>query len=152
MGGGGICATIGNAHVVEYMSVWHSIIAGNSVNGSGNDLYTGSLLHFYSYGYNLVGRIDFSQILVPVPAWGDLSRKHWPKTGDHEGVAASDVFLTRRHSLTSRQADAGQRAVLGISGPRRSGLIPGGTRGRVRPGRIPTDTTVPYDFNMVLKS
>lgn len=89
-GGGGIAATIGNAHVVESMDIRHSIIAGNLVNGSVNDVYTGSLLHFYSRGYNLVGEIDFSQILVPVPAWYDLSRKHWPKAGDQDGIDVSD--------------------------------------------------------------
>jgi len=158
MGGGGICATIGNAHVVEYMSVWHSIIAGNSVNGSGNDLYTGSLLHFYSYGYNLVGRIDFSQILVPVPAWGDLSRKHWPKTGDHEGVAASDVLsldsAARHASIVSAGADAGQRAVLWYPPS-------GDAVDRIPAGKYEVESVLaefdgydqaPYDFlNMVLE-
>lgn len=116
MGGGGICATIGNAHVVEYMAVWHSILAGNTVNGSGDDIYSGSLLHFYSYGYNLVGTIDFSQILVPVPAWYDLSRKHWPKVGDQDGVVVSDVLsldsVARHSTVTSVGTDSGEPAVL----------------------------------------
>jgi len=34
MGGGGVGATIGNAHVVESMEIWHSIIAGNTLNAS----------------------------------------------------------------------------------------------------------------------
>jgi len=80
MGGG--AATIGNAHTVEYVWLRNSIVVGNTLNGAPEDWFVGSLTEFNSGGYNLVGRIDFSQILVPVPPWMDLSRKHWPKTDD----------------------------------------------------------------------
>ena len=55
MGGGGIGATIGNAHVVESMEIWHSIVAGNTLSGAPSDVFTGSLIDFYSSGYNLFG-------------------------------------------------------------------------------------------------
>jgi hypothetical protein len=64
MGGGGIGATIGNAHVVEHMEIWHSVIAGNTLSGVPSDVFTGSLINFYSSGYNLFGAIDFSPMLV----------------------------------------------------------------------------------------
>jgi len=116
MGGGGIAATVGNAHAVEEMRVRHSIIAGNTLNGSAEDLFTGSVLHFYSHGYNRVGRIDFSQILVPIPPWWSLSRKHWPKIGDMDNVAASDVLdlpnISRHGSILSVGTDDGELAVL----------------------------------------
>jgi len=93
---GGIAATVGNAHAVESMTVGHSIIAGNTVEEIGgatyaHDLFTGSLMHFHSAGYNRFGKLDFSQILVPVGerTWESLSRRHYPKVGD-----ASDVALT----------------------------------------------------------
>ena len=91
MGGAGVAATIGNAHVVEQMDVWHSIIAGNLVNGAPGDVYSGSLVDFFSYGYNRIGKLDLSQMLAPVPTWFNLSRKHWPKVGDQDGVALADV-------------------------------------------------------------
>jgi hypothetical protein len=117
VGGGGVAATIGNAHVVESIEVWHSIIAGNQLNGEPEDIFTGSLLHFYSYGYNLIDRIDFSQMLVPVPAWRHLSRKHWPKQGDAEhGVDHSEVLsladVAVNADILSRGTDAGGPAVL----------------------------------------
>ena len=116
MGGGGMAATIGNAHVVERMEIGHSIIAGNTINGVANDLYTGSLIYFNSHGYNLVGVIDFSQILVPVPPWWCLSRKHWPMVGDLDGVNLSEVLSlasVRRHaSILSVGTDEGELAVL----------------------------------------
>ncbi len=116
MGGGGIAATIGDAHVVERMQIGHSIIAGNTLNGVSSDVYTGSLLYFDSYGYNLIGAIDFSQILVPVPPWWSLSRKHWPKAGDREGVAVADVLalgsVGRHGSILSMGTDAGEKVVL----------------------------------------
>jgi len=121
MGGGGIAATVGNAHTVEDMKVRHSIIVGNTVGAIGgstvsDDLYTGSLLHFYSYGYNRIGKIDFSQILVPIPPWWSLSRKHWPKAGDMDNVAASDVLdlpnVARHASIRSVGTDNGALAVL----------------------------------------
>ncbi len=83
--GGGIAATIGNAHAVEDMIIGHSIVVGNTVheiNGAGpvgytigsvyqHDIFTGSVFDFRSMGYNRIGVIDFSQILVPVgePGW-----------------------------------------------------------------------------------
>ena len=95
---GGIAATVGNAHAVERMTVGHSIIAGNTVSETGgatyaHDLFTGSLLHFRSYGYNRIGQLDFGQILVPVGerGWESLSRRHYPKVDDQSGVALSDV-------------------------------------------------------------
>ena len=116
MGGGGIAATIGNAHVVESMKIWQSIVVGNTMNGAPSDLFTGSLLHFYSYGYNLAGSMDFTQILVPVPAWFDLSRRHWPKAGDQEGVSAAAVLdlagAVHHPTAVSRGTDAGGLAVL----------------------------------------
>ncbi|HWQ10188.1 MAG TPA: hypothetical protein VN436_13800, partial [Holophaga sp.] len=120
MGGGGVAATIGNAHVVESMKVRHSIVVGNTLNGAAEDLYTGSLLHFYSEGYNRIGKLDFSQILVPVPppdlGWRDLSRKHYPKVGDLDSLtlgAVLDAGAVHRHgTLVSVGTDAGQKAVL----------------------------------------
>lgn len=116
MGGGGIAATIGNAHVVENMEVRHSIIAGNAVNKSADDLYTGSLLSFSSYGYNLIGGLDFSQILVPIPEWWYLSRKHWPKIGDIDGIEVSHVLslddVMRHRFIKSMGTDNGQNVVL----------------------------------------
>ena len=116
MGGGGIAATVGNAHVVEDITIRHSIVVGNTLNGAEEDLFTGSVLHLYSHGYNQVGRIDFSQILVPIPPWWSLSRKHWPKAGDLDNVAASDVLdlanVARHASIRSVGTDAGEPAVL----------------------------------------
>jgi hypothetical protein len=116
MGGGGIAATVGNAHVVEDITIRHSIVVGNTLNGAAEDLFTGSVLHFYSHGYNRVGRIDFSQILVPIPPWWSLSRKHWPNVGDRDNVAASDVLdlpnVARHVSIRSVGTDTGELAVL----------------------------------------
>jgi hypothetical protein len=116
MGGGGIAATIGDAHVVENMRVRHSIIVGNSLAGAADDLYTGSLIHFFSYGHNLVGKLDFSQILVPIPPYLSLNRRHWPAIGDMHGVqlaGALDVASLRRHaSIVSVGTDEGEHAVL----------------------------------------
>jgi hypothetical protein len=95
---GGIAATVGNAHAVESMTVGHSIIAGNTVEEIGgstyaHDLFTGSLMHFHSAGYNRFGKLDFSQILVPVGerTWESLSRRHYPKTGDANDVTLASV-------------------------------------------------------------
>jgi hypothetical protein len=95
---GGVAATVGNAHAVERMIVGHSIIAGNTVEEIGggtyaHDLFTGSLMHFQSAGYNRYGKLDFSQILVPVGlrAWESLSRRHYPKAGDADGLSLPDV-------------------------------------------------------------
>ncbi len=114
MGGGGVAATIGNAHVVVSVFLQGSIVAGNSLNGVPDDWFTGSLLEFWSYGYNLIGHIDFSRVLVPAPEW--INRKHWPMTGDHEGVTlaqALDVAGAHTHGwIVSSGTDPGQPAVL----------------------------------------
>jgi hypothetical protein len=105
---GGIAATIGNAHAVEDMIIGHSIIVGNTVheiNGIdpggytiGNvyphDVFTGSVFYFRSMGYNRIGVVDFSQILVPIgePGWASLSRKHYPKAGDENGLLIGEVL------------------------------------------------------------
>jgi hypothetical protein len=105
---GGIAATIGNAHAVEDMIIGHSIVVGNTVheingvdpggytigNTYSHDIFTGSVFEFRSMGYNRIGVIDFSQILVPIgePGWASLSRKHFPKVGDEEGVNPGDVL------------------------------------------------------------
>ena len=116
LGGGGIAATIGNAHVVESMEIWHSIIAGNLLSGGPNDLFTGSLVEFYSYGYNLVGTLDFSEMLVSIPAWDYLSRRHWPKVGDRENVSLPKLLnvesAPQHGAIVSAGPDAGSLAVL----------------------------------------
>ncbi|MES9947299.1 MAG: hypothetical protein ABW080_20305 [Candidatus Thiodiazotropha sp.] len=105
---GGIAATIGNAHAVEDMIIGHSIVVGNTVheiNGAGpsgytignvyaHDVFTGSVFEFRSMGYNRIGVIDFSQILVPIgePGWASLSRKHYPQEDDLDGVIIDDVI------------------------------------------------------------
>lgn len=126
---GGIAATIGNAHAVERMAVAQSIITGNIVNETdveGNivntyfqDIFTGSLLYFKSYGYNRFGVIDFSQILVPVgiTGWESLCRKHYPKTGDLDGVDAASVLdfengATYSGNILSVGVDTGSPAPL----------------------------------------
>jgi len=115
-GGGGVAATIGNAHVVEDVIVQHSIVIGNLMNEIPQDWYVGSLINFYSYGYNRIGNIDFSRILVPCPEWMDLSRKHYPEIGDQDSLAAADVLdLANIHthsSILSAGTDAGQPIVL----------------------------------------
>jgi hypothetical protein len=116
MGGGAMAATIGNAHVVESMGVWNSIIVGNTVAGEAHDLYSGSLVHFFSYGYNLIGKILFTHILVPIPPWQSLSRKHYPKVGDQDGLALDDVLdlgsVATHDWILSAGTDAGSPAVL----------------------------------------
>jgi hypothetical protein len=93
MSGGGVAATVGDAHVVEDMQIRHSIIAGNTVAGEAGDLFTGSLIDFYSWGYNLIGDLNFDYIHVPVPWWSAyLSRKHYPGQGDQDGVDVADVL------------------------------------------------------------
>jgi len=105
---GGIAATIGNAHAVEDMIIGHSIVVGNTVheiNGIDpggytvgsvypHDIFSGSVFYFRSMGHNRIGVIDFSQILVPIgePVWASLSRKHYPKVNDEDGVAIGDVL------------------------------------------------------------
>jgi hypothetical protein len=116
MSGGGITATIGNAHEVEVLALRHSIVVGNTVGGVPGDLYAGSLLFLDSSGHNLLGALDVSQILVPVPDWMMLSRKHYPKVGDRDGVAAGQALAVgeaRRHpTVLSVGPDAGEPAVL----------------------------------------
>ncbi|MCP4273815.1 MAG: hypothetical protein GY781_17975, partial [Gammaproteobacteria bacterium] len=77
---GGIASTIGNAHAVEDMIIGHSIVVGNTVHeidGLGpsgysigriytHDVFSGSIFEFRSMGYNRIGSIDFSHILVPI--------------------------------------------------------------------------------------
>ena len=119
IGGGGVAATIGNAHVVEDVLVEHSIVVGNTMNGDSADWFAGSLVDFYSYGYNRIGSIDFSQILVPCPAWSTLSRKHYPAPGDQDGLAPSDSLdlanIQHHPSILSAGTDAGQPVVLWYS-------------------------------------
>ena len=116
---GGVAATVGNAHAVEDMVIGHSIIAGNRVIPTtgvayDHDIFTGSLLHFKSLGHNRIGVIDFSKILVPVgePGWNSLSRKHYPKQGDMDGVDIGEVLnlatgITRSDIIVSAGVDAG---------------------------------------------
>lgn len=124
---GGVAATIGNAHAAEAMTIGQSIITGNTVQEYGGDLYqqdifSGSLFEFISEGYNRIGIIDFSQILVPVEGinWFSMCRKHYPKNGDLEGVALSDAVdlaygVTRSTHILSKGVNAGQPAVLAYS-------------------------------------
>lgn len=116
LGGGGVAATIGNAHTVENAWVQNSIVVGNTLNGEPEDWFVGSILNFYSQGYNLVGVVDFRHILVPVPDWMMSSRKRWPKAGDVDGAGlldALDVAGVHRHATAiSAGTDAGQPAVL----------------------------------------
>lgn len=121
---GGIAATIGNAHSVEKMFIGHSIITGNTVHEFGGstyneDIFTGSLFGFYSRGYNRIGVLNFSQILVPVGEWDwySLCRKHYPKTGDKEGVEPADVLdlsygITYSPDILSVGVSASNAAVL----------------------------------------
>ena len=119
IGGGGVAATIGNAHVVEDVALQHYIVIGNTMNGAPADWFAGSLINFYSYGYNRIGSIDFSQILVPCPEWLDLSRKHYPEPGDQDALAAGavlDLATIQHHSaILSAGTDAGQPIVLWYS-------------------------------------
>jgi hypothetical protein len=121
---GGVAATIGNAHAVEAMTIGHSVIAGNTVHERDGavydqDVFTGSLLHFESRGYNRIGVIDFSQILVPVGKadWLSLCRRHYPEEGDQDGVDLDEVLnlqggITYSDSIVSVGVDASGPAVL----------------------------------------
>jgi hypothetical protein len=122
---GGVAATIGLAHAVDSMTIGHSIIAGNTVEAIGSekgiydqDIFTGSLLYFKSRGYNRIGVIDFSQMLVPVgePGWWSLCRRHYPKTGDQGVNDLSDVLDTNNgtYSTVARSVgvDTGDFALL----------------------------------------
>jgi len=114
--GAGVGATTGNAHVIETVWVQNSILVGNTLNGAPEDWFAGSILNFYSHGYNLVGRVNFDWILSPVPDWMMSSRKHWPKPGDVDGVTlaqALDVAGAHFHpTAISAATDAGGPAVL----------------------------------------
>ena len=116
LGGGGVCATIGNAHTVETAWLQNSVVVGNTLNGAAEDWFAGSILDFYSQGYNLVGVVDFSWILVPVPDWMMSSRRRWPKVGDHDGVALLDALNVNgaeyHGSVLSAGTDAVQPAIL----------------------------------------
>jgi hypothetical protein len=116
LGGGGVCATIGNAHTVETVWLQNSIVVGNTLNGAAEDWFAGSILDFFSQGYNLVGVVNFDWILSPVPDWMMSSRKHWPKAGDADGVTlaeALDVGGAHYHATAiSAGTDAGGPALL----------------------------------------
>ncbi len=116
LGGGGGCATIGNAHTVETVWLQNSVVVGNTLNGAAEDWFAGSILDFYSQGYNLVGVVNFSWILVPVPDWMMSSRKRWPKVGDADGIElleALDVAGAHYHATAiSAGTDPGQPAIL----------------------------------------
>lgn len=121
---GGIAATIGDAHAVESMTIQQSLIAGNIVyeidtvgsieNSYSQDIFTGSLLHFYSYGYNLIGQINFAHMLAPIPQWESLSRKHWPVAGDTSDVVIGDILAAAisHDVILSAGVDEGHPAVL----------------------------------------
>jgi hypothetical protein len=121
---GGVVATIGNAHAVEDMTIGHSVIAGNTVHeiegiSYDHDVFTGSLLYFKSMGYNRIGVIDFSQILVPVGEryWASLCRRHYPKYGDEDGVDVADMLnldsgVTYSDSILSAGVDSPNPVVL----------------------------------------
>ena len=127
---GGIAATIGNAHAVEDMIIGHSIVVGNTVHeingvdpggytfGSAypHDIFTGSVFEFRSMGYNRIGVIDFSQILGPIgePDWASLSRKHYPKVDDEDGMVSGDVLgsATLSTLINSSGVEADPFAVL----------------------------------------
>ena len=114
--GAGVGATTGNAHVIETVWLQNSIVVGNTLNGAPNDWFAGSILDFYSNGYNLVGKVDFTWILVPVPDWMMSSRKRWPKAGDVDGVTleqALNVAGAQYHATAiSAGTDAGGPALL----------------------------------------
>jgi len=125
---GGIAATIGNAHAVDYMTVSRSVIAGNTVTELGfagpvatygHDVFTGTLFSFRSRGHNLLGVVDFRQILVPVGqrGWASLCRRHFPKVGDRSGIPVADVLdlasgITHSTTVLSAGVKAGEPAVL----------------------------------------
>lgn len=144
---GGIAATVGNAHATEDLLLGHSIVAGNSVQEIGgsryaHDVFTGSLFYFRSAGYNRLGALDFSQILVPVGEWDwkSLSRKHYPQPGDDDGLALAELVdlagvVAASPTILSAGVDPGAPAVLYYR-PRGSAL-----------GQVPPD---PYDVSETL--
>ncbi len=104
IGGGAVMATIGNAHNVESMTVGSSIITGNHVNNTDDDLNTGSLNHFYSCGYNLIGVINFKMMLAPIPDTLSISRKHYPLEGDSHEITEAEV-IDESKKLTYKNAE-----------------------------------------------
>ena len=114
--GAGVGATTGNAHVIETVWLQNSIVVGNTLNGGPEDWFAGSILDFFSNGYNIVGVVNFQWILTPVPDWMMSSRKRWPKPGDQDGVTleqALDVGGAHYHpTAISAGTDAGGPAVL----------------------------------------
>jgi len=104
---GGVAATVGNAHAVEDMVISRSVIVGNTVHPLNEedyyaeDVFTGSLVQFRSGGYNRIGTLNFSQILVPVGAadWESLSRRHFPQAGDIAGLNIEDVVSLESPTL-----------------------------------------------------
>jgi hypothetical protein len=148
---GGIAATIGNAHATEDIIIGHSIIAGNRVNEVdannnivstyNHDIFSGSAFYFMSMGYNRIGVLDLSQLLVPVGEmdWRSLSRRFYPhknsnqQSTDIDGVNISDVLdltngITCSNDLLSAGVDQGNPTVLYYR-PQGSALnrIPAGT-------------------------
>ena len=121
---GGVAATVGNAHATEHLILGHSIVAGNTVEEIGgdrhaHDVFTGSLFYFRSAGYNRIGVLDFSQMLVPVgeSGWASLSRKHYPKAagpGRRRRGRSARPHQRHRHSTSvlSVGVGAGEFAVL----------------------------------------
>lgn len=126
---GGIAATIGNAHALEDMIIGHSIIAGNTVHEFGgatyyHDVFTGSAFYFQSMGYNRIGVIDFSQMLVPVGEenWRSLNRKFYPQSDgvdiiDLDGIDIADVLdltngIAYSDNILSAGVNDGNPAVL----------------------------------------
>jgi len=114
--GAGVGATTGNAHVIETVWLQNSIVVGNTLNGDAEDWFAGSILDFYSNGYNIVGRVNFTWILTPVPDWMMSSRKRWPKPGDQDGITlaqALDAGGAQYHATAiSAGTDAGGPAIL----------------------------------------
>ncbi|MGC3996635.1 MAG: hypothetical protein QM767_03525 [Anaeromyxobacter sp.] len=131
MGGGGVAATIGDAHTVEDMALRADVIAGNTVAGEADDLFTGSLVNLYSAGRNRVGVLDASHLLAPIPWWTSLARRHFPVNGDAEGVAAADALDlagAQPTAFTSAGVDAGQPSVAWYPpGPASAGTVPPGS-------------------------
>jgi hypothetical protein len=126
---GGIAATIGNAHATEDMIIGHSIIAGNTVNEVdandnvvatyNHDIFTGSAFYFMSMGYNRIGVLDLSQLLVPVGEvdWRSLNRRFYPGSNDIDSIDITDVLdltngITYADDILSAGVDEGDPVVL----------------------------------------
>jgi hypothetical protein len=121
---GGVAATIGNAHAIEDLTIGHSLVAGNTVHEIDgatydHDVFTGSSFYLRSLGHNRFGAIDFSQMLVPVGEryWESLSRRHYPQTGDDDGIEIDELVnrtsgITRSPTIRSVGVDAGDFAAL----------------------------------------